>query len=414
MKYIIEINNDGNVNNIKVDHPKLIDINKLNNMKLIKDKKTKITKMFEYNNYLYIMYLYENKLDNKYIFPEELEPNDWNETGNIYIIKYLYHADGNVEIYNFKDWNKFISNCKLSLINDIFFTFDENKNFTFDISVLFPDTKYGSDGDYGSDLSSDDGDDVDDGDDGDDGDVYNDDYGDDYSDNDDSDDCSSDDDYGDDGENETKSYKSKVNIDDKVNDNDVTSILKKESKLQALNKLYVKRSKVIEKFNNLINKNKDFKNTNYLSRKIEMGIYNYSINYCNDKNIYPIWNNKYFNDVYLSKCRNLYTNIDSNSYVNNKELNEMIIKNKVKPEEVAFMDRTEMFKSLWKPILDEKSIKSQIIKNSASGCVTDRYRCPSKACGVYNANYVEVQTRSADEPMTIFLTCVECGTQWKR
>ena len=42
---------------------------------------------------------------------------------------------------------------------------------------------------------------------------------------------------------------------------------------------------------------------------------------------------------------------------------------------------------------------------------TDQFSCPR--CKARKANYVQVQTRSADEPMTTFITCLECGKKWK-
>lgn len=38
-------------------------------------------------------------------------------------------------------------------------------------------------------------------------------------------------------------------------------------------------------------------------------------------------------------------------------------------------------------------------------------RCSS--CGCEEAMFIEMQTRSADEPMTIFYRCVGCGKTWK-
>ena len=42
---------------------------------------------------------------------------------------------------------------------------------------------------------------------------------------------------------------------------------------------------------------------------------------------------------------------------------------------------------------------------------TEHARCPS--CGGSEAFYHEVQTRSADEPATLFLRCVACAHQWR-
>ena len=43
--------------------------------------------------------------------------------------------------------------------------------------------------------------------------------------------------------------------------------------------------------------------------------------------------------------------------------------------------------------------------------MTDQFEC--KRCKSRETAYYEVQTRSADEPMTIFITCLNCGNRWK-
>ena len=42
---------------------------------------------------------------------------------------------------------------------------------------------------------------------------------------------------------------------------------------------------------------------------------------------------------------------------------------------------------------------------------TDLFEC--RRCGKRECTYREVQTRSADEPMTIFVLCLGCGNRWK-
>lgn len=36
------------------------------------------------------------------------------------------------------------------------------------------------------------------------------------------------------------------------------------------------------------------------------------------------------------------------------------------------------------------------------------YKCKSNKCTFY-----ALQTRSSDEPMTLFVTCLNCGNNWK-
>ena len=42
---------------------------------------------------------------------------------------------------------------------------------------------------------------------------------------------------------------------------------------------------------------------------------------------------------------------------------------------------------------------------------TDTFTC--RKCRSKKCTYYQMQTRSADEPMTVFVTCLDCSTRWK-
>lgn len=42
---------------------------------------------------------------------------------------------------------------------------------------------------------------------------------------------------------------------------------------------------------------------------------------------------------------------------------------------------------------------------------TDQFKCGK--CKQRKTQYYQMQTRSADEPMTTFVTCTNCGNRWK-
>ena len=44
--------------------------------------------------------------------------------------------------------------------------------------------------------------------------------------------------------------------------------------------------------------------------------------------------------------------------------------------------------------------------------MTDQFKCGK--CYNRSCSYYEVQTRSADEPMTQFITCLVCKNRWKQ
>lgn len=48
----------------------------------------------------------------------------------------------------------------------------------------------------------------------------------------------------------------------------------------------------------------------------------------------------------------------------------------------------------------------------AQACPTALYKCPK--CGARRCNMQQKQTRSGDEPMTVYLTCLECDLRFRR
>jgi len=62
----------------------------------------------------------------------------------------------------------------------------------------------------------------------------------------------------------------------------------------------------------------------------------------------------------------------------------------------------------------EKILKKTIDQTrvaGAGGTKTTQFRCGK--CNQRDTNYSQMQTRSADEPMTTFVTCNNCGNKWK-
>ena len=90
---------------------------------------------------------------------------------------------------------------------------------------------------------------------------------------------------------------------------------------------------------------------------------------------------------------------------------DRMIKGEFQPYELATMDPQYTFPEHWKPLIDEKSKRDRMLYEVNKEMATDIYtcgRCHKKEC-----SYYQLQTRSADEPMTTFVTCLNCGKRWK-
>ena len=156
---------------------------------------------------------------------------------------------------------------------------------------------------------------------------------------------------------------------------------------------------------NIVNKFfKILKDTN-ISENLEKGIYNYTLGICNEKNLIKKWSNNYFVNIYIQKLKNIIYNL---SY---KPLYNKLLNKEFKAHELAFMSHQEMRPDLWNDLIEEKKIKDENKFSPKIEASTDDFqcfKCKSKKCTFY-----QLQTRSADEPMTTFVTCLNCGNRWK-
>ena len=144
---------------------------------------------------------------------------------------------------------------------------------------------------------------------------------------------------------------------------------------------------------------------NNLAINLEKGIYNYAIKEANSKKIVKKWENSHFSQLYLDRLRSIYINIK------NKDLLDQIKSGEITPQSLAFMTHQEMNPQQWH-ILIEKKMKRDASKfNTNIQASTDMFTC--KKCRSKRCTYYELQTRSADEPATIFVTCLDCGKHWK-
>ena len=59
----------------------------------------------------------------------------------------------------------------------------------------------------------------------------------------------------------------------------------------------------------------------------------------------------------------------------------------------------------------EKWIKNDLQKEDETIESSGLFKCPK--CKFRKTTYYSMQTRSADEPMTNFITCLNCNHRWK-
>lgn len=149
-----------------------------------------------------------------------------------------------------------------------------------------------------------------------------------------------------------------------------------------------------------------------IARNIERGIYNRALEFAEEHDIIRNWDNNLFQKVYRGLVLHIYSNLKGNSYIENKRLMERLINNEFKPSELAGMEGQYMFPEHWKPFIDEYAKRTKLLYEVRDEIATDMFvcgRCKQRRC-----TYYQLQTRSADEPMTTFITCLNCGKRWRQ
>tara|TARA_B110000285_G_scaffold2803_1_gene2931 strand:- start:1969 stop:2496 length:528 start_codon:yes stop_codon:yes gene_type:complete len=148
------------------------------------------------------------------------------------------------------------------------------------------------------------------------------------------------------------------------------------------------------------------------SRQIEQSIYNETIRFSSENNIKRLWDNKIFKSLYLSRIRSIYTNLKEDSYLQNKNLKNKILENKIDPRNISSLSRYDIFPEIWGELLKKLAEKDKLKYELKPEAMTDMFKC--RKCGSRSCAYYEFQTRSADEPMTQFITCLDCNNNWKQ
>lgn len=142
-----------------------------------------------------------------------------------------------------------------------------------------------------------------------------------------------------------------------------------------------------------------------IAENLEKGIYNFCIKTAGERNIVKKWDNVHFTQLYIDRLRSVYINIQKG------DLKTKILNKQIKAHEIAFMTHQEMSPEKWRKLMEDKKIRDENRYAPKLEASTDNFTC--RKCKSKECSYYQLQTRSADEPMTTFVTCIKCGTRWK-
>ncbi|CAO3655863.1 unnamed protein product [Mucor hiemalis] len=127
-----------------------------------------------------------------------------------------------------------------------------------------------------------------------------------------------------------------------------------------------------------------------------------------ENNMYEIFSS--VNEEYKSKARSMVSNLKNKS---NQSLRDDVVTGEISVDTLCTMSAEDMAseesKARDRKLAEEALFKARGAESAQAE--TDMFKCGK--CRGRRCTYFQMQTRSADEPMTTFVTCVNCGNHWK-
>ncbi len=137
------------------------------------------------------------------------------------------------------------------------------------------------------------------------------------------------------------------------------------------------------------------------AEEMERALYNKAITRCKFNGAPCSWENVVFSGCYTSVAL---------SVVNNADAIAAALLSGISASEAVSRTPQELRPDIWGEIVQKKRERDAAY-GARPAANTNMYRC--RRCQSRECNYFGLQTRSADEPMTIFVSCLNCGNRWR-
>lgn len=171
------------------------------------------------------------------------------------------------------------------------------------------------------------------------------------------------------------------------------------------------RAKVTARFEGVLAADADDPGTAArLAARLEVHLHNWTVRTCKRDGIPCYWECPAYRYRYTTRALSLEWNLRNPG---NPGLRERILANDLSLKTFANMTPVEMWPERW-----EESFQRVAMRQLRREADVDASKAPDGAytcgrCKSRKTAYTSMQIRSADEPMTTFVRCLNCGKSWK-
>lgn len=151
-----------------------------------------------------------------------------------------------------------------------------------------------------------------------------------------------------------------------------------------------------------------------MSRDTERGILEQTIRETFNFTTGRTWKDPIVKHIYKTIYSRVWKNLlpsDHPESVKNPKLLSNVKSGLVKASDLASMTPQQLWPEKWCDLEESRILKQIASLEKNMDSATDMFQC--RKCKERKCGYCQVQTRSADEPMTTFVWCLNCGNRWK-
>lgn len=150
-----------------------------------------------------------------------------------------------------------------------------------------------------------------------------------------------------------------------------------------------------------------------IASDLEYALLQRSIRECTYQGVDVSWSSSIFCNHYRGRCLHIHENLKGqHGYVRNPTpWKDRLLAGEITATQLAEMSPMDLHAGRWKAQVEAQIEKDKHLYSNKTGASIYMYCsvCKKKT----KCDYYQMQTRSADEPMTTFVTCLECDKRWK-